>query len=181
MTDENEALTREVYKAKQPSDPPPPWRRLPCFISGVTAVGFGAATELLLVLTHSSLGIIDCSSGDVIARLIETDDYVDDPYPVTARGIGPLEGQHVHLAGLWGGGLRTTAADGWTVHRASPNWPAECAVLCSPESPELFDNPDQAVVLVKDSEPGIRALGFSDSGRTLIVATTELFLWTREQ
>jgi len=175
--DEYESL-RDAYRRKEQAEAPAPWRRVQVYVNGITAVGFGAGTELLLVLTHSGLGVIDVVTGATVARKGEEDISVDDPYPTYATGIGPLAGQRIPLAGLWGGGLKTTALDGWVVHRASPNWPADCAVLCPPDSPELEDVA-VATMLVKDLDPAIRALGFSDSGRSLVVANTDLFLWNR--
>jgi hypothetical protein len=64
------------------------------------------------------------------------------------------------------------------VHRVAPNWPLECAVLCPPASPE-FNDEAAATMLLKDLDPEIRALGFSDTGKTLVVANTRLFLWRR--
>jgi len=160
-------------------DPPAPWRRVPVSVGGVVAVGFGTHTELLLVLTHSGLGIIDVPSGEVVARKVDIDDDDYDDRPVQARGIGPLAGQPVALSGLWGGGLRTMTPDGWMIHRAAPNWPAECAVLCPPGNPGNLDQ-SSAILLVKDLDPPIRALGFSDSGRSMVVANTLLYIWRRE-
>lgn len=169
---------RDAYRNMAEMAAPAPWRRIQIHIGGVTAVGFGPGTELLLVLSHDGLGVVDVPIGAVVARGAESDEGADDAYPIHATGIGPLAGQRVPLAGLWGGGLRTTAPDGWVVHRIAPNWPAECAVLCPPDAPEL-DDPERATMLAKDLEPAIRALGFSDSGRSLVVATTELLLWSR--
>ena len=177
-TDEHERL-REAYRRKQEEDPPPPWRLVPINVGGVTAIGFGPGTELLLVQSHSGLGVIDVVSGKTVAREDEGDDPLGDPYPVVAAGIGPLEGQRISLSGLWGGGLRTIAPDGWSVQRASPNWPAECAVLLPPECPDIEDDA-KTTMLVKDVEPAIRGIGFSDSGKSLAVATTVLFLWYRQ-
>jgi hypothetical protein len=69
-------------------------------------------------------------------------------------------------------------SDGWVIHRATPNWPAECAVLCPPEAPELEDT-DTSTVLVKDVLSTIRAFGFSDSGRSMVVTDTSLHVWMR--
>jgi hypothetical protein len=163
-TDEYEQL-RETYRRKEEQDPPPPWRLVPCNIGGITAVGFGPGTELLLVQTHSGLGVIDVATGRTVARDNEQDKSPDDDaYPVFASGIGPLNGQRVSLAGLWGGGLRTTAPDGWSVQRASPNWPTECVLLSPPDAPDLEDDV-KATMLVKDIEPAIRAMGFSEPVR----------------
>jgi hypothetical protein len=100
------------------------WRRVRVHVGGVTAVGFGADAELLLVLTHSGLGVIDLTTGQTLARASDDDLGLDD-YPIWAPGIGPLSNQRIQLAGLWGGGLRTTAPDGWSVYRIAPSWPLE--------------------------------------------------------
>jgi hypothetical protein len=169
---------REAYQRKPQQEAPLPWRRIQLHIAGLTAVGFGPGTELLLVLSHSGRGVVDCASGLVVARDYEDVDLPDGPYPVFAPGIGPLAGQRVPLAGLWGGGLRTMSPDGWVIHRAAPNWPLESAVLCPPHAKEIEDEAT-ATVLLKDLNPEIRAFGFSDSGNTLIVANTALHLWSR--
>jgi hypothetical protein len=177
VEDEYRAL-REAYRRKPQQEAPQPWRRIQLYINGLTAVGFGPGTELLLVLSHSGLGVVDCVTGRVVARDAEDRDLPDGGFPVWAPGIGPLAGQRVPLMGLWGGGLRTMAPDGWVIHRAAPNWPLECAVLCPPHAHEIEDHGD-ATVLLKDLDPEIRAIGFSDSGKTLVVANTELHLWNR--
>ena len=176
MQDDLEDLS-ESYRMMPEAPPPAPWRAVPIHIGGVTAVGFGPGTEWLLVMTHSGLGVIEAATGKIVAR--DPDAEPDDPYPIQADGIGPLAGMRIPLAGLWGGGLRTTAPDGWVVHRISPSWPAECAVLCPPDHPEIEDRAT-ATMLLKDLDPPIRALGFSDSGRALVVANTTLYVWTRD-
>jgi hypothetical protein len=178
MLDDEYRQLREIYQRKQAAEAPLPWKRVPIYIGGVTAVGFGTDTEHLLVLTHSGFGVVDCTTGVTLARKHEKESGLEDPHPIRATGIGPLEGQIVSLAGLWGGGLRTMTSDGWVVHRATPNWPAECAVLCPPEAPELEDT-DTSTVLVKDVLSPIRAFGFSDSGRSMVVTDTSLHVWMR--
>jgi hypothetical protein len=56
--------------------------------------------------------------------------------------------------------------------------PDECAVLCPPNAHDIEDHGD-ATVLLKDLDQEIRAIGFSDSGKTVVVANTELHLWNR--
>ena len=58
--------------------------------------------------------------------------------------------------------------DGWVIHRVAPDWPLECVVLCPPGHGEPEDEAT-ATMLLKDMDPPIRALGFSDSGKTLVV------------
>jgi hypothetical protein len=173
----NERL-RDIYGSMAETAAPAPWRRIQIHVGGITAVGFAPGTELLLVLSHDGLGVVDVTTGVVIARGAESRGDADDPYPICTTGIGPLAGQRIALTGLWGGGMRTTASDGWSVCRIAPHWPAECAVLSAPGAPEL-DDPAKVTMLAKDLEPTIRAIGFSDSGRSLVVATTQLLLWYR--
>jgi hypothetical protein len=175
--DTNENL-RKIYRDMIETSPPAPWRQVHLHIGGVTAVGFGADTEWLLVMTHSGLGVVNAATGAIVARKDDNEILTHDPYPIFASGIGPLEGQRVVLGGLWGGGLRTTSRDGWVLHRASPSWPAECVILCPPAHPEIEDQ-GFATMLVKDLDPPVRAFGFSDSGKTLVVANTMIYIWSR--
>lgn len=173
---------RELYRSMHATPAPPPWRQVPIHIGGIVAVGYGSGTsgtEWLLVLTHSGLGVVDCATGVTVARERESEPSLEEPYPVVVSGIGPIAGERIPVAGLWGGGLRSNSPDGWGLYRASPNWPTDCAVLCPPDSPDL-DDPSKVTMLAKDLDPPIRALGFSDSGRSFVVASTELLLWCRD-
>lgn len=170
---------RDAYRSMDVGSAPSPWRRVPIYIAGVVAVGYGPGTEWLLVLTHSGLGVVETATGATVARQTEADSSIDDPYPIAVDGIGPLAGQRIPIAGLWGGGLRANSPDGWGIYRVAPNWPTDCAVLCPPGSSDLTD-PSKVNMLLKDLDPPIRAIGFSDSGKSLVVANTELFLWTRD-
>jgi hypothetical protein len=172
---------RETYRRKQEQTAPAPWRQWSAgdlYINGLVAVGFGPGTDLVLCYSHSGLGVVDAATGQVVARDHEDPDLPDDSYPVWVPGIGPLAGQRIPIMGLWGGGLRTMTSDRWVIHRASPNWPLDCAVLCPPEHAEL-DDEETATMLLKDEKP-FRAFGFSDTGKTLIVATTQLYVWHRD-
>jgi hypothetical protein len=116
--------------------PPLPWRRL-CVhaVGGLTEVGFASGTDLLLVVSSTGRGVFDCATGERVARDyggIEHDWY--DPVRLTARGIGPLEGQVVRIGGLLGGGLPLTTADGWGITMVFPDWPDGFAVLEPPGS-----------------------------------------------
>jgi hypothetical protein len=176
MTDAADAI--EVLRSKPVVDPPSPWRKVPVHIAGVTAVGFAPGTDLVVVLSHDGIGVVDAGMGDVLARQYDTE-LEDDPYPVWVRGIGPVQDQRIPVAGLWGGGLRRYTPDGWWVSVVAPDWPDESVVLMPPGLDEVLDNPEQAWLIVDGSDSEVRACGFSDTGQTLVVATTELYLWTR--
>jgi hypothetical protein len=175
----SEQLAVDVLRAKTESEPPSPWRciRVTHPFEGVTAVGFAPGTELLIVLTHSGISVVDGTTGDTLAEQGDADD--DDPYPVSVNGIGPLQGQRIAVAGLWGGGLRWFSPDGWSLSAIAPRWPTQSVALMPPDSGEPIESPELATVLVDGAFSNIRAFGFSDTGRTLVVATTGLSLWGR--
>jgi hypothetical protein len=168
---------REFYRNRPESEAPLPWKRVPIRMSSVVAAGFGANSELLAVLTHSGLGIVDAVTGKIVTMSTEETESVS-PIPVSITGIGPLSGERVALAGIWGGGLKTMTLDGWVLHRIAPNWPFESVILCSPDF-ESFEDEDKTTTIFKDVSSEIRAFGFSDSGQSLVVASEDLRLWTR--
>src|SRR5262249_37257854 len=102
--------------------PEPPWRLIGGFgIGGVTAVGVGPRSDLLLVVSWSGRGVFDCVTGERVARdpaapQDGTENWQDD-FELEAQGIGPLEGQRIRTAGLFGGGLPRLTHDGWIVEQ----------------------------------------------------------------
>jgi hypothetical protein len=103
-------------------DPPAPWRpRGAHAVGGLTDVGFGRGTDLLLVVSHDGRGVFDCLTGARVARdpsMPEPDeDDWQDTHELEAEGIGPLAGQTVRTSGLAGGGLPEGTPDGWVAER----------------------------------------------------------------
>lgn len=169
---------RAALRSKTAVEPPAPWRSRPIWIGGITAVGFAPGTDLLVVLSHNGVGVVDPFTAQTVARSGDDDTY-GDHYPVAVAGIGPVAGTRIPLAGLWGGGLRTFTPDGWRVAVIAPDWPGEKVALISPGAADPAADPEAAVI-IHDDDP-IRAVGFSDSGRVLAVATSRLYLWTRDE
>ncbi|MEV2268303.1 hypothetical protein [Nonomuraea africana] len=159
--------------------PPAPWRRVPVQqVGGLTDVGFGsrpAASDLLLVASSAGRGVFDCVSGERVARDHE-DVHPDDP--LVRGGIGPLAGVGVPMAGLWGGGLHTTTADGWAVHLVAPDWPVESVLLSQDDEPYQGS---RWWHIHREEGCELRAFGFSPSGRTLVIASAcDLILFSRQ-
>ncbi|GLW30433.1 hypothetical protein [Actinoplanes regularis] len=169
---------RAVLRSKTAVEPPAPWCSRPIWIGGVTAVGFAPGSDLLVVLSHNGVGVVDPFTAKTVAREDDEDTY-GEHYPVAVTGVGPVAGARIPLAGLWGGGLRTFTPDGWRVAVVAPDWPAEKVALIPPGERDPADDPGAAVI-IHDDDP-IRAAGFSDSGRVLVVATSMLCLWTRDE
>ena len=107
--------------------PPPPWKRVTIrAVGGLTEVGFGRGSDLLLIVSSRGLGVLDCLSGELVARdRSETFDHVDQ-HELLADGIGPLEGQKVRLSGLAGGGLAASTFDSWLMDIETYEWPEKC-------------------------------------------------------
>jgi hypothetical protein len=132
------------------------WHAIPVAIGGVVAVGF-MDEDRVIVGSHSGVGVFDVRTAERIERT--HDDaynwYQGDPpsirYP-SAEGV-----RLIRAAGLWGGDLDQSTADGWTCHRVDGG-----AVLRS-EGQQDFK--------IEDSE-GYRAMGFSPGGGAFVYATS---------
>ena len=71
-------------------------------IGGLTEIGFSKNSELLLVISNSGRGVIDCTSGEKIARDYEVDGDWYLPSMLQCQGIGPLKTETVQIAGMQG-------------------------------------------------------------------------------
>jgi hypothetical protein len=155
---------------------PPGWRQVTvAAVGGLSAVGFSASGEGLLVVSTSGLGVFDGASGERVARDADAPGKIDRG-SLTAEGIGPLAGERVRVAGIHGGGLHRTTADGWRVEIAYPDWPdAEILLMARGVS---FDEPTGGAGCFKiaHSEPPV-ACGFSPDGRFLVLAESHTLRW----
>src|SRR5437588_3377906 len=79
-------------------------------IGGLTEIGFTPDTPLLLVVSHQGRGVIDCETGERVAR-DPSAVYPDwfDKTRIAALGIGPLADRWISVFGLAG----DATADGW--------------------------------------------------------------------
>src|SRR3954467_9900507 len=115
------AMTHRVRTALA-ENPPAPWqRRAAHAVGGLTDVGFGRGSDLLLVVSHDGRGVFDCLTGLRVARDSSMPEpgeaHWQDTFELETKGIGPLAAQTVRTSGLAGGGLAVFTADGWTVER----------------------------------------------------------------
>ena len=172
-------VPKELLKALTTVSTPLPWRKQSFAVGGLWTVGFGSGSDLLLVVSASGRGVFDCLSGERVARDSSDDDTYDEDSETTA-GIGPLAGSRVEMNGA-GGGIVTrrrlplTSHDGWVVANTLP--PAssnEAVLLCAPTA-----SGDAAWSKIADAEE-VRAIGFSPTNRTLVVAEPHtLHVWCR--
>lgn len=178
-----QAIVRQVLAS--PVGPPlSPWRQVGAYgIGGLTDVGFGRQSDLLLVISVSGRGVFDCITGARVARDAsmpgDPAGVWHDRFHLEAEGIGPLAEQRVRTAGLYGGGLPQFTRDGWTVERLAPDWPEECLLLLAP-SADIYNPAGRQAFAKLAVERAVRAWGFSPTGLSLVLATTsDLTLWGR--
>lgn len=153
------------------TDPPTPWR---CVVSigvgGLTHVGYAENSDTLLILSHQGRGVIDCLTGERVARDDEEVFPGHDTPQLECPGIGPLEGQTIRIAGLTGGGLPSRTRDGWKLETLALPWPSY-SIFLSPSCRSVLDG---LRVTTKVADDGgvceFRACGFSDTGNTFVVA-----------
>ena len=163
------------------SEAPSPWRAAAVHsVGGLTDVGFGISSDLLLVLSHDGRGLFDCASGERIARDRSTN-FEHDTANLLARGIGPIAGQLVRTAGLYGGGLALTTADGWNLDSAVLTWPTPTLFLSPPGESlygRTFTGSPGTTKLGGDET--IRVFGFSPTGRAFIIgSSSDLTIYNR--
>lgn len=178
----------ERVRAAPVQEPPLPWRRVAAHaIGGLTDVGFGRASDLLLVVSHQGRGVFDCLTGQRMARDAAMPEPNDDPWQneleLEATGIGPLAGQIVRTSGLAGGGLALMTRDRWAAERLTVDWPFESLLLVAPDSWIYETRPGRPSGFAKLAEESeVRAWGFSPTGKTLILATSsDLTIYGRNE
>jgi hypothetical protein len=133
-----------------------PWRAIPIAIGGMAAVGF-IDEDRVIVGSHSGIGVFDVHTGERVERTHDEDynwyqgDLPFIRYP-SAEGV-----RLIPAAGLWGGDLNQSTADGWTCQRVAGG-----AVLSAD---------GQSDFRIEDPEE-YRAQGFSPGGGAFVYATS---------
>jgi hypothetical protein len=69
----------------------------------MTQVGFADSSDVLLVISHDGAGLFDCKTGERLARDKEYAQTFEEQASLVAKGIGVIEDQSIHVAGLFGG------------------------------------------------------------------------------
>lgn len=157
-------------------------------VGGLIGIGFAShpdtGHDLVMVVSNDGHGLFDAVTGEKTARDRNPDAEDSTPEAVpdlSCPGLGPVAGSRVRIAGVHGGGLHTTTADGWTVEVVSPAWPNHRVLLSTDGGlPHSGPHGEKWWHIFHSRYSELRAVGFSPSGRTLAVATSsDLTLWTR--
>jgi hypothetical protein len=178
--DHLEPVRRKIRTAPI-ADPPRPWTRTGAHaVGGLIEVGFADDSDYLLVVSSQGRGVIDCGGGERVARdRAEPDDSWYDERRLRARGIGPLEGKTIRLAGLHGGGMLNGGRDGWSVEALAVDWPDVSLLLVEPWR-SIYEDSARFTKLAVERE--VRAFGFSDTGASFVIATSsDVVVYTWQQ
>ncbi|MEU8780354.1 hypothetical protein [Streptomyces sp. NPDC048637] len=190
ISDYQQQLRERLLSAPE-TPPPAPWRPVLSRqnpIGGLLGIGFAVAPDaghdLVMVVSGQGHGLFDAVTGEKIARDRDPDpdDSTPDGVPdLSCPGLGPIAGTRVRIAGLFGGGLHTTAPGGWSLEVVSPEWPHHRVLLSTDGGmPHSGPHGRRWWHIFDSNYSEIRAAGFSPSGHTLAVATSsDLTLWTR--
>jgi len=163
------------------SPPPFPWRRLPPIsVGGLEAVGFSPDGRYLLSVTPSERGIISAVTGERLARDRDPSASWLDTSALTCKGIGPVEGLTLPVAGIFGGGLPLTTSE-WHLELVSPSWPDSFVVLSAVPATVFLDQPGSFKVAPSGGDDRVVVYGFNRQSTSFVVATSHTIdLFTRE-
>lgn len=170
------ALLAKVESRKAP----PGWRpSASVAVGGLTEIGFSKKAELLLVLSGQGRGVVDCSTGQKVARDNKVDGAWLDAANLSCMGIGPIEDEVVSMSGLHGGGLPTSTEAGESLELVWPEWPKAQLVFCAGFKSAFIDGHQPSCWLIASDY--IRAFGFSWSGQSFAYASGgDVHVFTRD-
>jgi hypothetical protein len=135
-------------------------------VGGLTELGFVPGSSLLLVVSHQGRGLIDCLSGERVAR-DATDDttrWFDEARPA-ALGVGVADGIWIIVSGLAGGSPVDRTDDDWRAH------PVERGIKLSRGG---------TVQSLSTGSEDVRAFSFSPDGQAFVLATaSDLTIYLR--
>ena len=142
-------------------------------VGGLTEIGFVPGERYLLLVSFAGRGILDTSTGEMVARDREEPTAIStwiDQAARTVEAIGPLAGAAVPCVGLWGGQL-PARADGWRL---------EIDARASQKSFLLIEEQTGRSWTLPWTVTDVRAHGFCNSGRIMLIATaSDIGLYSR--
>jgi len=151
------------------------WKNSGTFtVGGLENIGFAPGTDLLLVLSSMGEGIFDCIKGERIARVHNNLDWWDrfNSEAANLNGFDILENTEIVTCGMYGkDNLAKVTADGWRLEITGPKaddkpfekYLVKRIYLRSPDK-------KQKIFIDKNGACELRAFGFSETGKSLVVA-----------
>ena len=152
--------------------PPPPWRLTGVYAVGnLHYVGYAPDSDLILVVSSTGRSVMDCLAGERIARCYDEDFELDEE-TLICRGIDPIPND-IRVAGLQGGQLTTTTQDGWEMMRDEYGWFDPFIFIRKPGG--------GSTKIAWITACSLRAFGFSETGKSFVIATScDLTVFNRD-
>ena len=153
-------------------------------IGGLENVGYAPQQDNLIVLSSQGQGIFDCITGEKIVRQHNDTDWWQGFNQTTNSIIGfdILDTIEIPTYGLYGeDNLPKITNDGWTLTISQPEPDDKPFDQYLVQKIYLVSADEKEKVLVaKDGPCELRAFGFSDTGKSFIVALScELTIYSR--
>ena len=151
-------------------------------IGGLENIGYAPNQDFLLVLSSQGQGIFNCKTGEKIAR--QNEEWWDKFNKKTNSIVGfdVLENIEIPTCGLYGEDhLLKTTQDSWSLIVTEPEpddkpfekYLVKRIYLVTPDKKEK-------IFAGKDSACELRAFGFSDTGKTFVIALScDLIIYSR--
>ncbi|WP_417388546.1 hypothetical protein [Gimesia sp.] len=170
------ALLNQIREAESPDG----WERVTSIaVGGLTDLGFSQSSPHLLVISSQGRVVIDCQTGEKVARNYDEMDDWFKPQLQLCQGIGPLASEWIQTCGINGGGLPWRNQFGESIEMLSAFWPVYELYFCSDYQSPLIEGAASHCCII-DSDPLI-ACGFSWCGHFLVSASnSDLTLWKKQ-
>jgi hypothetical protein len=140
-------------------------------IGGLIGIGISENEAFAFVISWQGRGIYELEYGKRIDRNSEapaaSSTWIDQGKR-SAMGIGPMDKHWIGIVGMWGGELK----------RKIGNWKVELKQSNGKDEIVLSDQISNKSMVIDKPISDIRALGFSDSGKFLFIATScDFAIW----
>jgi hypothetical protein len=158
---------------------PAGWKLLPpIHLSGLTDLGFSRDGKFILFITSQGRGLVDCETGQKVARDHDANGDWFDPFQLRSKGIGPAGSTVFETAGVHGGGLPLTNAFGDSLEAIGREWPHSDLFFCSAHGSIRSESLVKTCVkLLRDD---FVAYGFSWCGNYFVVGVSDhALIWRR--
>jgi len=157
-------------------------------IGGLQNVGYAKAQDILIVLSTQGQGLFNCISGEKIARLNNDLGWLEhfDEITNSIAGFDCLKDIIIPTSGLYGTNcLARQTNDGWslTTTKSINKFIANNSIISHSVTQIYLTTPnEEKYFLGEDGACELRAFGFSDTFKSLIVATScELIIYSRDE
>ncbi|MEW5677259.1 hypothetical protein ABGT15_13170 [Flavobacterium enshiense] len=162
------------------------WRHKNTFaIGGLEDVGYEENKDILLLLSSQGEGIFDCISGEKIARKSNAFEWWKryDQGQNSIKGFDILENIEIKTSGLIAGdNLLKSTKDGWKLSLSEPEQDEKPFENFTIQNIYL-ENPEMKIktFITKDGPCEIRTFGFSETGKSFVIALScEIIIYSRE-